>query len=345
MQIKEENFGNLPTGERASLFILSNPSGIEVGITNYGGIITYIHAPDRNGVSANIVAGFRDLDGYLSDHPYFGAIVGRVANRISGAQFKLGKKTFNLATNQFPNHLHGGIKGFDKQLWSAKTRNSEGVVELELNYLSRHLEEGYPGNLECKAVYILDNQNALTIHFHASTDDSTPINLTNHSYFNLTGFSDRVYNHNLQIEAANYTEVDEASIPTGRILPVKDSFLDFRKSRPVGEKIKLTGIGYDHNYVLNRPGRLDRRAVEIVDPSSGRAMEVYTTQPGLQLYTGNYLNGVQGSHTAAYQQHYAFCLETQHFPDSPNRPEFPSIILNPGEEYDHKTIFKFITDN
>lgn len=343
-KLESKDWGTTPDGTRVSLFTLSNPAGLVAKITNYGGIVTELWTPDRNGAPGNIVLGFDNLDQYLGGHPFFGAIAGRVANRIAGAKFTLEGREYKLAANDGPNHLHGGLKGFDKKVWLAKpTASAPDAAGLELSCLSKDGEEGYPGNLAVSATYLLTDQNELRIDYSATTDQSTPINLTNHSYFNLAAAGD-VLDHEVLIAASRYTPVDAGLIPTGEIVNVKDSPLDFTTPKTIGarlEKLKPNPGGYDHNYVLDHAGKLTALAARVRDPKTGRVLEVYTTEPGLQLYTGNFLDGkLTGVGGMVYRQHSGLCLETQHFPDAVHQAAFPSIILRPGETYRSTTIFK-----
>ncbi len=340
MSITNESFGTVDNKE-VQLFTIKNPSGLTVKITNYGGIVTSILTPDKNGKFDNVVLGYEHLDGYLNDTPYFGAIVGRYANRIAKGKFTLDGKEYTLAINNGPNHLHGGLKGFDKVVWDAKTFSSADEAGVKLSYLSKDGEEGYPGNLHVTIVYTITQKNELKIEYSATTDQPTPINLSHHSYFNLSGNSGKsILEHVLQIDADKYTVVDETLIPTGELRPV-DRAMDFRKPMPVGSRIDSVAGGYDHNYLLNNNGAFAKVA-ELFDPSSGRAMEVFTDEPGMQFYSGNFLDGsITGSGGITYHKHFGLCLETQHFPDSPNHPEFPNSILKPGDEYKQKTTYKF----
>jgi aldose 1-epimerase len=342
MKIYKQNFGKLADGRTASLFTLVNDLDITVRITNYGGIITHLLVPEQKGRIDDVVAGFETLDGYLAGHPYFGCITGRVANRIGNASFELDGTTYKLAKNTGENHLHGGIIGFDKVLWEAIIFEEAGEVGLILSYLSKDMEEGYPGNLQCHVKYSLDNHNDLRIEYLAETDAPTLINLTNHSYFNLGGFKEPVYVHGLMLNAGSYTELSDELIPTGRILPVDGTPFDFRTSKPIGKHIDQVGIGYDLNFVINKAKGELGLAAHVFEPNSRRRMEVWTSEPGVQLYTANYLDGsLKGKYGLKYQKHHAFCLETQHYPDAPNHPEFPSIVLRPGEQYRQTTIYRF----
>ncbi|MSU04837.1 MAG: galactose mutarotase [Pedosphaera sp.] len=339
--IENKEFGKTSDGTSVRLFTLRNKNGVVVKLTNFGGIITEILAPDRSGKLGNVVCGFDNLETYLKGHPFFGAVAGRVANRIAKGKFTLDGKDYTLAINNGPNHLHGGIKGFDKQVWAAEVLPDQSV---RMTYTSKDGEEGYPGNLKVTMVYSLDDENALRIDYGATTDKATPINLTNHSYFNLAG-SGTIFDHVLYLNADQYTKVDETLIPTGEIAPVKGTALDFTTPHSIGERAQQTGLkptGYDHNFVLNQQGRGLRLAARVNEPKSGRTLEVSTTEPGVQLYTANHMNGsVVGTGGVSYPQYGAFCLETQHYPDSVNHPAFPSSILRPGSAYKTTTVFKF----
>jgi aldose 1-epimerase len=346
----EHTFGKTPSGESVQLYTLGNSTGLEVAIINYGGIVVSLKAPDRTGKISDVVLGFDTLDGYLKTHPYFGALVGRYGNRIAKGSFSLNGVAYKLARNNGENHLHGGIKGFDKVVWKAKP-SSGGVPALELNYTSKDGEEGYPGNLSATVIYSLDN-NQLKIEYSATTDKETVVNLTNHSYFNLAGQGEGdILGHQVMIQADRFTPVDAGLIPTGELRAVEGTPFDFRKSTTIGaridagdEQIKL-GKGYDHNFVLNARGVGLTLAARVTEPKSGRVLEVLTTEPGVQFYTGNFLDGtVQGKSGKVYQQRYGFCLETQHFPDSPNKPQFPSVVLKPGERYQTTTVYRLTTD-
>lgn len=345
-RLKSENFGKTTSGVPVRLYTLTNKNGIRVAITNYGGIITSIHTPDRNAKAGDIVLGFETLEGYLKGHPYFGALVGRYANRIGKAQFTLGGKQYKLAANNGANHLHGGIKGFDKAVWTPKESSSADRSSLELTYLSKDGEEGYPGNLSVKVVYTLSDSNEFRIDYTASTDRETVLNLTNHTYFNLAGSGD-ILKHQLSLQAAHYTPVDAGLIPTGELRPVAGTPFDFTKPMAIGSRIEQAdeqlklGKGYDHNFVLgSAPGAL-RVFGEVYDPSSGRTLTLSTTQPGVQFYTGNFLDGSLTGKGRKYTFRSGFCLETQHFPDSPNRSSFPSAVLKPGSEFRSSTVWKF----
>lgn len=344
MQISKQRFGAVDRQE-VDIFTLSNDQGITAKITNYGGIITSLLVPDRNGNTGDIVLGFDTLESYLGAHPYFGAIIGRMCNRVGGAKFVLDGKTYNVSANHDSYQLHGGFSGFDKKVWLANPHKREDSVSLILRYLSPDGEEGYPGNLDVTAVYTLNNDNELKIQFSATTDNPTPVNLTNHSYFNLAGAGcGLVYDHKLLINAGYYTKLDENSIPTGELVPVTGTDLDFIEFHCIGERIHNLDMGYDHNFVLQIPTGANELIAVVTEPMGGRKMEVYSTQPGVQLYTANWFDEkLSGKGGKYYEKHSAFCLESQHFPDSPNRPEFPSVILRPGEIYKSETVLKFST--
>ncbi len=340
--VKEQPWGTAG-GQPVKLYTLSNAKGMEAAITNYGGIIVSIKVPDRGGKPGDVVLGFDSLDGYLKEHPYFGAIVGRYGNRIAKGKFKLNGAEYTLARNNGENALHGGLKGFDKKVWTAKPSGNS----LELRYVSKDGEEGYPGTLSATVRYTLTNENELRIDYTATTDKATVLNLTNHSYFNLAGAGD-ILGHQLTINADRFTPVDAGLIPTGELRPVAGTPFDFRKPHAIGERINNNdeqlklGKGYDHNFVLNGAAGTLRLAARATDPSSGRVLEVLTTEPGLQFYTGNFLDGsVKGKGGRAYAFRNGFCLETQHFPDSPNKPSFPTVVLKPGQTFRSTTVFKF----
>jgi len=347
MSIKTEVFGQTSEGRDVSLVTMTNPKGVEATITTYGGIITSLKVPDRDGKLGDVVLGFDNLGGYLKGHPYFGAIIGRYGNRIGAGRFMLDGAVYKLATNNGPNHLHGGIKGFDKVVWKierAQAQDDEAV--LALSYLSKDGEEGYPGNLDCTVTYTLTADNELKIRYEATTDKPTVLNLTNHSYWNLAGQgTGDILGHELMLNADGFTPVDEGLIPTGEIRNVKGTPMDFTKPMAIGSRIKQVDIGgYDHNFALKGKTGKMKLCAKVYEPTSGRVMEIRTTEPGVQFYTGNFLDGtLTGKEGKVYQKHYAFCLETQHFPDSPNKPQFPSVVLRPGEKYDTTTVYKFST--
>ncbi|MGH9433281.1 MAG: aldose epimerase family protein [Terriglobia bacterium] len=349
--IKRSVFGKMPDGQVVSLYTLTNRNGMKAGITNYGGRVVSIVVPDRRGNFADVVLGYDNLDGYLSKNdPFFGAIVGRYANRIAQGRFKLEGAEYHLPINDGPNSLHGGPEGFDKKIWKAEEL-SQIHPALALTYLSKNGEEGYPGDLSVKIVYTLTDANELRIDYHATTDKDTVLNLSNHSYFNLAGQGNgNILKHLMMIKADKFTPVAATLIPTGELRSVAGTPFDFRQPTPIGARINEDNQqlkychGYDMNFVLNRKGSGLELAARAVDPESGRVLEVLTTQPGLQFYTGNFLDGtIRGKGGKVYGHRDAFCLETQHFPDSPNHPNFPSTELKPGQTFHQVTVFKFST--
>lgn len=354
----QNSFGVLPDGREVSVFTLRNANGIEVRIIDYGGIVLSILAPDREGTFTDITLGYDNLEGYLTETPYFGSLIGRYGNRIASGRFTLDGVEYELATNNGPNHLHGGDHGFDKVLWASEPIERSEGVGVALFYESADGEEGYPGRLSVAVDYVLTDNDELVIGYRASTDGATPVNLTHHSYFNLAGSGD-ILAHGLQINAEHYTPVDATLIPTGEIAPVAGTPFDFTVPTAIGARIAedneqlAHGGGYDHNFVLVRNdegatigtgGELPEivLAARVVEPNSGRMLEVETTEPGLQFYSGNFLDGtLTGKGGWVYEHRTGLCLETQHFPDSPNQPGFPSTILRPGEEYRSRTIYRF----
>jgi aldose 1-epimerase len=349
LSLSKKTFGKTLDGVSVEEYTLSN-GNMEVRIITLGGIITSIRVPDRKGEITNVVLGCSTLEDYLTKSPYFGCITGRFANRIAKATFNLNGTEYKLAANDGQHSLHGGLKGFDKQVWQAKEIKTDSELGVELSYTSPDGEEGYPGNLATTVTYRLDNNNALHINYKAMTDKPTIVNLTNHSYFNLAG-EGTILNHELMLNADYYTPVDSTAIPTGEIAKVEGTPFDFRTSKVIGERIRsgheqmVFGRGYDHNWVLNRTHPKDGTmllAAKLFEADSGRVLEVLTTEPAIQFYSGNFLTGtVVGSSGNTYRQSDGLCLETQHYPDSPNQPGFPSTVLNPGETYDTTTIFKF----
>jgi aldose 1-epimerase len=344
--VQSQPFGSVD-GRAITLYTLTNAHGMEVRAMNYGGIIVSVRVPDRNGQFADVVLGHETLDGYRPNPPFFGAIVGRYANRIANGTFKLDGETYNLPKNDGPNTLHGGDKGFDKAVWDGEPL--KGRTGVAFSYFSKKGEEGFPGNLRVKVTYTLTSANSLEIDYEATTDKATPINLSQHSYFNLKGEGDGdILDHEIMINADRFTPVDRNLIPTGELRPVKGTPLDFTKPMKIGARIDdnydqlVLAHGYDHNFVINREGGGLVLAARVYEPTTGRTLEVSTTQPGVQFYTGNFLDGtITGKQGHVYKKHYGFCLETQHFPDSPNHPSFPSTILRPGETFHQKTVFKF----
>ena len=349
MSIEKKVFGQMPDGTEVNEFILTNSKGMRVRIINYGGIVVGIEVPDHNGEMGDVVLGFDTLDKYITDSPYFGCITGRYANRICKGKFTLDGVEYTLATNNDPNHLHGGNVGFDKVVWDPETISVDGTEGLALKYTSKDGEEGYPGNLDCKVTYCLTEDNELKIMYSAKTDKATPVCLTNHSYFNLAGQgSGDILSHELMLNADNFTPTDETAIPTGEIDPVKDTPMDFTTPTAVGARVNddyeqlVFGKGYDHNFVLNKDDDSLTLAASVFEPTTGRFMEVFTTEPAIQFYGGNFLDGITGGKDGkVYNFRNGFCLETQHYPDSPNHNDFPSTILRPDEEYTQTTIYKF----
>lgn len=333
----------------ATAYTISNSQGMKLLLTGWGGKIMSLFVPDKNGKTGDVVLGYDSAEEYLKGNLYFGAIIGRFGNRIARGKFSLEGKDYQLCINNEPNTLHGGIKGFHNVMWNVKPVTHDGNQALELTYRSEHLEEGYPGNLDVKVTYSLTNNNDLVIDYEATTDQTTIINLTHHSYFNLAGEGNGdILNHSIQINADRFCVIDSNLIPTGELRPVSGTPFDFTKPFRMGDRINSDdtqlkfGIGYDHTWVLNKKGNELSLAARVTEPTTGRVMEVWTTEPGMQFYSGNFLDGTDiGKGGKRYDKRSAFCLETQHFPDSPNHPEFPSVILKPGEIYRQKTIFRF----
>ncbi|HEY8668204.1 MAG TPA: aldose epimerase family protein [Tepidisphaeraceae bacterium] len=339
MPVTQSSFGSTKDGAAVALFTLTSPAGLTAKITNYGGILTELHAPDKAGNLADIVLGFDKLEQYLARHPFFGATVGRFANRIARGKFTLDGKEYTLPINNGPNSLHGGNRGFDKVVWQAETL-ANGV---KFNYLSRDGEEGFPGNLSATVIFTLE-ENDLTIDYTATADKPTPVNLTNHSYFNLAGAGNgQILGHEMMINADTFTPVDDTQIPTGKIEAVRDTPMDFTTPHRIGARIGQVKGGYDHNYVLNGAAGKLALAAAARDPSSGRVFVTYTTQPGVQFYTANFLDGSIAGIGGVYGKHAGFCPETQHFPDSVNHANFPSTILRPGQVYHQTTVYRFTT--
>ena len=346
--IPKQVFGKTPDGHEVDIYTLTNSKGAEARIMTYGGIVVSLKMPDKNGKLGDVVLGYDDLDGYTKNNsPFFGALVGRYGNRIAKGRFSLEGHEYKLATNNGENHLHGGIKGFDKVMWKGQESNSKDGPMLTLTYLSKDGEEGYPGNLSVTVIYTLTNSNELKIEYTATTDKTTVVNLTNHSYFNLAG-TGKILDHQMMINADKFTPVDAGLIPTGELKPVKGTPMDFTKPTAIGARIDhrdeqlIRGNGYDHNWIIKHgAGKLDL-AASVYESTSGRVLEVWTSEPGVQFYTGNFLDGsITGKGGQVYQQRSGFCLETQHFPDSPNKPSFPSTTLKPGQKYSTTTIYKF----
>jgi aldose 1-epimerase len=349
MDVGKRAFGKTADGEAVDLYTLTNGRGVQAQITNYGGIVVSLLVPDREGALDDVVLGFDTLDEYLQHNPFFGCVVGRYGNRIADGRFTLDGVEYVLAQNDGQNHLHGGIKGFDKVVWRARPIQDQGSVGLELSYLSSDGEEGYPGNLSVTVVYTLSQDNALSIDYAATTDKATVVNLTNHSYFDLAGAgSGDILGHELMINADRFTPVSAALIPTGELRSVDGTPFDFRRPTPIGARIDQDneqlrfGGGYDHNWVLNRAAGSLGLAARLYEPATGRVMEVHTTEPGMQFYTGNVMPAsFPGKGGRTYIRRGGLCLETQHFPDSPNQPKFPSTVLRPGGRYCTTTVFRF----
>ncbi len=344
MEVKRAVFGYMPDGSEVEVFTLTNGRGIEARVMTYGATLVSLKIPDRNANSSDVSLGFDSLEGYLGENPYFGCIVGRYGNRIAGGRFSLAGEEYVLARNNGENHLHGGLKGFDKVVWTAGPLVEADAVGVEFTCLSRDMEEGYPGNLACSVTYRLTALDELRIDYRAESDKPTPVNLTNHSYWNLAGpGKGDILGHVLEIEADRYTAVDAELIPTGALPDVAGTPLDFRQPHAIGERIALVKGGYDHNFVLRGGGGSLALAARVYEPMTGRVLEIYTDQPGIQFYSGNFLDGtITGKRGAVYNRHSGLCLETQHFPDSPNHPDFPSTILAPGETYRTATVHRFL---
>ncbi len=345
--ITSEPFGTTKEGTSVSLYTLRNSKGAEARISNYGGLVVSLTMPDRNGQYADVTLGYDNLDGYLKETPYFGALIGRYGNRIAKGKFTLDGKEYTLATNDYPNTLHGGLKGFDKVVWKAKAVQTPAGPSLRLTYVSKDMEEGYPGNLSVTAVYTLTDNNELRLDYTATTDRDTVVNLTHHSYFNLAGKGD-ILNHQVMIKSDAITPVDKTLIPTGELRPVKGTPFDFNTPTAIGarigqddEQLKFGG-GYDHNWVISKPAGVLGLMASVYEPTTGRTMEVLSTEPSLQFYSGNFLDGkITGKGGWSYQHRNGFCMEPQHYPDSPNKPAFPSVVLKPGQVYHNTIIYRF----
>jgi len=348
LEINVKPFGETSEGQQVRLYTLRNANGLSAEIMTYGAIVVTLKTPDRNGKMGDIVLGYDNLQDYIRNSPYFGAIVGRYGNRIAQGKFTLDGVEYKLAVNNGENHLHGGIKGFDKVVWSDEPVWKADAVGVKLSYLSKDGEEGYPGNLNATVTYLLTNNNELRIEYEATTDKATPVNLTHHGYFNLTGGQRDILDHVLALNAGKFTPVDKGLIPTGELLPVAGTPMDFTRPTAIGarigndfEQLKFGG-GYDHNWVLNKGGRSMIAAARVYEPTTGRVMEIRTTEPGIQFYSGNFLDGtITGKGGTVYKHRWGLCLETQHYPDSPNKPNFPSTILRPGQNYETTTIYRF----
>lgn len=353
VNIEKAPFGQTKDGKAVDIYTLTNANGVEAKITNYGGVVVSLKVPDKNGNMEDVVLGFDSLADYETRSPFFGTLVGRYGNRIAKGKFTLDGKEYNLVQNNMGNHLHGGTEGFDKKVWQAEEFQNDSTVGLKLTYTSPDMEEGYPGKLDVEVTYTLRNDDALAIDYKATTDKKTIVNLTNHSYFNLAGHdAGDILDHVVMINASQFVPVDSTLIPTGELRNVEGTPLDFEEPTRIGERIDDTenqqiayGGGYDHCWVLNHEGQGVSLAATVYEPNSGRFMEVLTTEPGVQFYTGNFLTNMKGKDGAEYNKRSGFCLETEHFPDSPNQPDFPSVELNPGETYQTSTIYKFSVRN
>jgi aldose 1-epimerase len=348
-RVTQAPFGRLPDGTVIDGYTIRNPRGTTMHVMTYGATITALRTADRQGHFDDIVLGFDSVEGYLDDPPYFGAIVGRYANRIAKGRFTLNGHTYQLPINNGPNSLHGGTRGFDKVVWRATPFENDSSAGLVLTHVSPDGDNGYPGRVEVRVTYTLTDSDALIVEYGATTSKATPINLSQHSYFNLSGDGTRdILDHVLELEASHYTPVDSTLIPTGELAPVEGTPFDFRTPTPIGERIEQAnqqlqfGRGYDHNFVLDRSGAPLSHAARVVEPTTGRMLDIYTDQPGVQFYSGNFLDGtIKGKGGKVYRHRYGFCLETQHYPDSPNHPNFPSTILRPGEKFVSRTVFRF----
>ncbi len=348
-QVKKQSYGKMPDGTPVDLYVLTNANGMEAGLITYGGALRSLTAPDRHGAYADVVLGMDTLDGYRAQTAWFGALIGRYGNRIGGAKFALEGKTYKLPANDGPNTLHGGSHGFGKQVWQAREVASAEGPAIEFNYVSKDGEEGFPGTLTTKVVYTLTNKNELKIDYTATTDKPTVVNLTNHAYFNLKGAGEGdILDHQVMLDASRFTPVDATLIPTGELRAVKGTPFDFTKSTDIGasigsddQQIKF-GMGYDHNWILDKNAATLTKAAEVYEPKTGRVMQVWTTEPALQFYTGNFLDGkLPGKGGKVYPHRGGFCMETQHYPDSPNKPAFPSTELKPGATYHTTTVYSF----
>jgi aldose 1-epimerase len=349
MGITKTAFGKNKAGNEVSLFTCQNKNGLILKLTDYGATVVSVETPDKSGKQANITLSFPTIEGYVERHPYFGSTVGRYCNRIANGKFKIGEHEYTLATNNGPNHLHGGNIGFDAVMWQAEEIKTDAAVGIKFSYTSADGEEGYPGKVDVKVSYLLSNANELTIEYEATTDKDTVVNLTNHNYWNLGGAgSGQILKHELMLNCDQYLTTDETSIPTGKLENVAETPFDFRTSHAIGDQIDkvkeapYTTKGYDHCYVVNGEDGKLRLAAKVKDPASGRTMEIHTTEPGIQLYCGNFLDGSDSN--GGFKQHEAFCLETQHYPDSPNQPDFPTTLLKSGETYRSTTVHKFGVD-
>lgn len=349
VSIEKTAYGITPAGEKIDSYTLKNQNGMEVKIITYGGIITSLKVPNKAGVSEDVVIGFNSLEQYTKANPYFGALIGRCCNRIDKGQFTLDKKEYSLPINKGNNHLHGGMTGFNRVVWDVVETKQGEVTSLKINYFSKNMEEGYPGNLIVFVTYTLTDQNELEVLYEATTDDTTIVNLTQHSYFNLAAdFAKPILGQQIRIDADKMVPINETLIPTGKLVNVANTPFDFRTCKAIGKDIGETneqlknGLGYDHCWVLNNQNKGERFAASAYDPESGRFLEVFTDKPGMQFYSGNFLDGTLPRRDAGtYASRSGFCFETQHYPDSPNQKDFPSVVLKPGEKYRTKTKFKF----
>jgi aldose 1-epimerase len=349
MQVSRQTFGQTADEKEVYLFTLRNPKGAEARISNYGGLVTSLKVPDRDGKMGDVVLGFDNVADYIKDSPYFGALIGRYGNRIARGKFTLDGKQYTLATNNYPNALHGGTKGFDKVVWEPTILTGPEGASLKLTYLSKDMEEGYPGNLSVTVIYTLTDDNALKVEYAATTDQDTVVNLTQHSYFNLA-CKDSILNHVVMIPADKFTPVDSTLIPTGDLRSVEGTPFDFRNPTAIGARINQDdeqlkfGKGYDHNWIINKPMGQYGLMARVTEPTTGRVLEVFSTEPSLQFYTGNFLDGtLKGKGGRVYEFRSGFCMESQHYPDSPNQPKFPSVVLKPGQTYHNIIVFKFST--
>jgi aldose 1-epimerase len=348
-RVSKSFFGIMPNGDTVFRYTLTNAHGEQIKVLNYGGIIQSWLVPDKNGKRGDVVLGFDSLDQYIKQSPYFGALIGRFANRIAHGTFTLNDSTYHLYLNDGPNSLHGGAVGFDKKIWTVTSFTTDSTEGLKLHYVSKNGEEGYPGDLDVHVTYTLNNENAFRIDYEATTDKPTILNLTNHSYFNLNDGKGTILNEKLMLNADTFLPVDSTSIPTGEIRSVAGTPMDFRTPTEVGahiadnyRQLQLVHGGYDHNWILNTKGNLNEVAASVYDPDNGRFLQIYTTQPGIQFYSGNFLDStLHGKDGNVYPKHSTIVLETQHYPDSPNEPSFPSVVLNPGGTFRSSTIYKF----
>jgi len=347
VNIEETVYGQMPDGRDVHLYTMTNSNGMRVKLTDYGAITVSVEVPDSGGNLGDVTLGYDTLEGWLGNTSYFGATVGRYANRIAKGKFELDGKTYTLATNNDENHLHGGLKGFDKVLWNAEMVETDDGAGVKFTRTSADGEEGYPGNLRVTALYSLSGTNEFKVEFTATTDAPTVVNLAHHTYWNLRGpAAGDVLGHKLMLDADKYTPVDAGLIPTGELVAVAGTPMDFTEAKPIGRDIAKVEGGYDHNFILNgyEPGKV-RLAARVVEPTTGRVMEIRTDQPGIQFYSGNFLDGsIAGKGGVKYEKHFGLCLETQHYPDSPNQPDFPSVTLKPGETYKHVMIHTFSTE-